>query len=95
MRSQRGQSHEVRSLCFVVATAVIGQVNAGMDTPTVIATLETALSTSSHQICQFAFDGNDRTYFLSAQNPGTADHFTLVFEEPVRVKRVTVTLGPC
>jgi hypothetical protein len=93
MRSQRRQSHEVRSLCFVVATAVIGQLNAETDKPTVVATIETTLSTSSHQIRQFAFDGDGRTYFLSAQNPGTADHFTLVFDEPVLVKRMTVTTG--
>ena len=93
MRCQRRHSHEVRSLCFVVSTAVIYQLNAETDKPPVVATIETTLSTSSHQIRQFAFDGDVRTYFLSVQNPGATDHFTLVFDEPVLVKRITVTTG--
>jgi hypothetical protein len=59
----------------------------------VAARIETTLRTAGGQIRQFAFDGNANTYFASEQNPGKADHFTLVFDKPVRVKSVTVTTG--
>ena len=59
----------------------------------VAASIETTLSTASRQIRQFAFDGDAATYFCSAQNPGTADDFTLVFDEPVEVKSIAVVTG--
>jgi hypothetical protein len=93
MHNRKWHSHSVRILCFAVASVVARQLDAQTDKPPVTATVETSLNTGSHQIRQFAFDGDGRTYFLSAQNPGTADHFTLVFDEPVLVKRMTVTTG--
>ena len=57
------------------------------------ATIETTLTTKSHQIRQLAFDGDDRTYFSSVQNPGKADHLTFVLDEPVIVKWITVATG--
>jgi hypothetical protein len=86
-------SHRVRILGLAIATSIVGQLNAQTDRPTVAATIETTLTTDSHQIRQFAFDGDDRTYFLSGQRPGTADHFTLVFDEPVVVKTITAVTG--
>jgi predicted amidohydrolase len=63
------------------------------DEPTATATITTTLQTDSHQIRQFAFDGDDHTFFLSAQKPGISDHFTLVFDKPVAVKTITAVTG--
>ena len=94
MRSPMWHSRWSWSLCLVIATAVVGQLNAQTDKPPVPATIETSLTTDSHRIRQFAFDGDDRTYFLSAQKPGTADYFTLLFDEPVLVKQDNSDYGP-
>ena len=51
--------------------------------PPVTATIETTLTTAGNHIRQLAFDGDLNTYFASAQNPTTKDHFTLVFDQPV------------
>jgi hypothetical protein len=85
--------HSVRILYFALASAVAGQLNAQTANPPVTATVETSLTTNSHHIRQFAFDGDDRTYFLSAQKPGIADQFTLVFDMPVIVKTIKVITG--
>jgi hypothetical protein len=60
---------------------------------TVAVSVETTLSTASAQIRQFAFDRDPDSYFLSAQNAGATDHFTLVFDKPVTVKSITATTG--
>jgi Peptidase of plants and bacteria len=86
-------SHSVRIICLAFATSIAGQLDAQTDRPTVAATIETTLTTDSHQLRQFAFDGDDSTYFLSALHPGTADRFTLVFDEPVVVKTITAVTG--
>ena len=57
------------------------------------ATIETTLDTASKHIRMFAFDGDRKTYFLSAKNAGRADHFTLVFDKPVAVQSIIVTTG--
>jgi hypothetical protein len=93
MDSPKWQYHWDRILFLAVSMTNPGQLDAQTDKLRVTATIETSLTTGSHQIRQFAFDGDGLTYFLSAQNPGTADHFTLVFDKPVRVKRFTVTTG--
>src|SRR5258705_9648719 len=59
----------------------------------VLAVIDTTLSTASGQVRQFAFDGDDGTFFASEQNPGGADHFTLVLDQPVAVKSLAVTTG--
>jgi hypothetical protein len=59
----------------------------------VLATIETTLGTASKHIRQFAFDGDDQTFFESTGNPGSADHFTLIFEQPVAVKSIAVFTG--
>jgi hypothetical protein len=93
MRSPTWLSHAVRILCLAVASLMAGQLSGQTDKPPVVATIETTLTTDSHQIRQFAFDGDDHTYFMSAQKPGLADQFTLVFDEPVSVKTITVITG--
>ena len=59
----------------------------------VVASVETTLGTANGQIRQFAFDGDESTYFASLQSTGAEDHFTLVLNPPVSVKSITVTTG--
>jgi hypothetical protein len=59
----------------------------------VAATVETTLASTAGQVRQFAFDGDPDTYFASAKDAGRADHFTLVFDEPVAVTSLAVTTG--
>jgi hypothetical protein len=59
----------------------------------VMATIETTLATAKGQIRQFAFDGDPSTFFASEQTPGAADHFTLVFDRPVKVRAIGVLTG--
>jgi Peptidase of plants and bacteria len=80
-------------LCTAVATAVGAEPDLKSGKSPVSASIETTLSTASRQIRQFAFDGDAGTYFGSAQNPGTADHFTLIFDEPVIVSSIAVVTG--
>jgi Peptidase of plants and bacteria len=63
------------------------------DSAAVMATVESTLETSSRQIRQLAFDGDPETFFASAGNPGAADHFTLVLDQPVGSKSIEVTTG--
>jgi hypothetical protein len=55
--------------------------------------VESSLLSATGQIRQFAFDGNPDTYFASAQNAGSGDHFTLILDRPVTAKSVVVTTG--
>ncbi len=55
--------------------------------------VESSLKTAGGNIRQFAFDDDRDTYFASDANPGKDDHFTLRFDEPVKVKNATVTTG--
>ncbi len=59
----------------------------------VAAAIETTLATAKGQIRQFAFDGDPGTFFASEQNPASTDHFTLVFDKPVKVKSIGVITG--
>ncbi len=77
---------------FVVAVA-LGDPPARPPDGHVTATVETTLTTGDDHIRQFAFDGDESTCFVSKQNPGKSDHFTLVFDEPVAVKSVAVVTG--
>lgn len=61
--------------------------------PPVTATIETTLGTEAEQIRQFAFDGDEETFFASAANAGPTDHFTLVFEQPAAVQAIGVVTG--
>jgi hypothetical protein len=61
--------------------------------PAVAAVVETTLKTAAGQIRQFAFDGDPDSCFVSADNAGKGDHFTLVFDKPVALKSVQVVTG--
>jgi hypothetical protein len=60
---------------------------------TIETTLRTAPGITPRPIRQFAFDGDDQTFFASEQDPGTADHFTIAFEAPVAVKSIALVTG--
>jgi Peptidase of plants and bacteria len=66
---------------------------AGSDEHALSASIETTLNTEGNNIRQFAFDGDQNTYFASAWNPGRGDHFTLVFDKRVALNAVKVTTG--
>ena len=76
----------------VIAIAESGTVCSGQATEPkpapVAAAIETTLATARGQIRQFAFDGDPDTFFASEKNPGGADHFTVVFDKPVKVKSI-------
>jgi hypothetical protein len=74
-------------LCVAPRSLAGGEIK-----PPIVA-VETTLATDSDQIRQLAFDGDPRTYFASDKNPGRDDHFTLVFDQPVAVKSLSVTTG--
>jgi RNA polymerase sigma factor (sigma-70 family) len=59
----------------------------------VAAAIETTLASAPGQIRQFAFDGDPNTFFASARNATEADHFTLIFDQPVTVRSVAVLTG--
>jgi hypothetical protein len=59
----------------------------------VAAAVESTLSTGSDKVRQFAFDGDDATYYASANPPGAHDAFTLTFAQPVTVNSVAVRTG--
>jgi len=80
-------------LLLFASVAVGGEPASKPAPPPVTATIETTLETASQQIRQLAFDGDPGTFFLSVQNPGPADHFTFMFEQPVVVKSMTVATG--
>jgi len=80
-------------LCISILTVGSGAPKASPGKPPVTATIETTLGTASKQIRQLAFDGDTETFFRSVQNPRTTDHFTLVFDEPVVIKSITVSTG--
>ncbi len=79
------------SACFLLPSVAmnldVGPVGS------VPATVESSLATSARQVRQFAFDGDDSTFFASEKNPGADDSFTLVFERPVSLKAVAVKSG--
>jgi len=86
-------SLSVQILCIAVSPSVGGDPKSSRGKPPVTATIETTLGTASRRIRQLAFDGDAGTYFMSVQNPGPADHFTLAFDEPVAVKSIAVLTG--
>ncbi len=59
----------------------------------ITATIETTLTTRGDQIRQFAFDGDDKTYFSSEKNATNKDHFTLLLDKPVKFHSLRVTTG--
>jgi hypothetical protein len=80
-------------LCVAASTAIAAERGSTSKNDAVTARIETTLSTASRQIRQFALDGDNGTYFNSVQNPGSADHFTLIFDTPVVVNSIAVATG--
>jgi hypothetical protein len=76
---------------LALALPIIAQASPG-EAP-VVATVESSLATAGKQIRQFAFDGDEQTCFVSAGNPGEADHFTLTLEKPVPIISIKVNTG--
>jgi outer membrane protein assembly factor BamB len=76
-----------------MAAPVHAGPNAELADLPIAAEIVTTLATEKQQIRQFAFDGNEVTWFGTASNPGKADHFTLVFEKPVVAGSLTVLTG--
>jgi hypothetical protein len=79
------------SCLFVHVTAFVTPTQAA-DGP-VLAVVESSLKSDPRAIRQYAFDGDNSTYFASVDNPTKADHFTLTFDEPVVVKSIDVLTG--
>jgi hypothetical protein len=61
--------------------------------PSVAATIETTLATNGEHIRQFAFDGEDKTYFTSEKNATDKDHFTLLLDKPATIRSLRVITG--
>lgn len=61
--------------------------------PSVVAAIETTLTTQGEHIRQLAFDGDEKSYFASEKNATGKDHFTLVLDKPVSVRSVRVITG--
>ncbi len=80
-------------LMLLVPAAVMGRAGEKPEAPFVAAAIDSSLTTDSTHIRQFAFDGDSATFFASAQNAGTSDHVTLVFESPVTVESIAVAPG--
>jgi Peptidase of plants and bacteria len=83
----------IQILWTAVLPAVAAQSDVNSAKALVSTRIETTLNTASRQIRQFAFDGDAGTYFSSVQNPGSADHFTLLFDAPVVVSSIVVATG--
>jgi Peptidase of plants and bacteria len=88
-----------RSTCTVVlvvlfsaSTRTAGEPPGTTGKP-VSATVGTTLTTALSQIRQFAFDGDATTFFASDKNPASSDHFTFVFDKPVKAKSIAVITG--
>src|SRR5262245_66245798 len=85
----------LRPLVAAVLLCLPGTAHAQPKTaePAVGATIETTLATAGKQIRMYAFDGDPATYFGSAKDVGSADHFTLILDKPVAMKAIAVTTG--
>ena len=51
------------------------------------ATVESSLETARPQIRMLAFDGDATSFYASVNNPTKDDHFTLVLDAPVAIKK--------
>jgi hypothetical protein len=79
------------ALMLLVSAAPVAGAQAPLKP--VVATVTTTLQSEKGQIRQFALDGDPTTYFVSARNPTSADHFTLTFDKPVAVRSIVVATG--
>ena len=80
--------------CILLALSFSLPLLAAPETkPAIAATIETTLTTKGEHIRQFAFDGEDKTYFASDKNATQEDHFTLVLDKPVAIRSLLVRTG--
>ena len=78
---------------FGACGTAAGEPAPAPDASPVAAVVETTLGTSGGQIRQFAFDGDETSFFASSQPPGRDDHFTLVLDAPVSARSIAVFTG--
>jgi Peptidase of plants and bacteria len=83
---------DVIAIAAILITAATSQAQVS-ELPPVAAVVESTLKTAKGQIRQFAFDGNKDSCFASADNPGVNDHFTLIFDVPIKLNAVEVITG--
>ncbi len=79
-------------LVIFLFAAATGGASPPRDRP-VAATIDTTLTTRGEQIRQLAFDGDEASSFRSQQPPGADDHFTLVLDQPVRLRSIAAITG--
>ncbi len=77
-------------LIFAFASSI---ANGARGDESVAASVASSLPTASAQIRQFAFDGDDSTFFASEAHPKADAHFTLTFERPVAVRSASARSG--
>jgi hypothetical protein len=78
---------------LVIAAFFVLVSTSATDAQPVAAVVESSLKTAAGNIRQFAFDGNLDSYFASTKNPDKDDHFTLIFDKPIAVHKVTLFAG--
>ena len=85
----------VPSICVLVLARLLDSAppDLAQKPEPVVAAIETTLTTAKGQIRQFAFDVDPSTFFASEHNPAGTDHFTVVFDKPVKVKSISVLTG--
>jgi hypothetical protein len=78
---------------FQPMDAVAGKLIDMLPKPQFEAKVSTTMPTSDFLVPEFAFDGNDATFFKSAVSPKRGDHFTLTFPRPKLVYGIEVLTG--
>lgn len=78
---------------LLVAALIPSSPAIASDPKSVRATVESTLPTDSGRIRQFAFDGDETTYFASVRAPSAEDHFTLVLDRAVIAKSIAILTG--
>lgn len=59
----------------------------------VTAVVESTLPTHEGRIRQFALDGDESTFFASDRAPTAQDHFTILLDKPVNLRRIAAKTG--
>ncbi len=77
---------------ILASVATIYAAQAPSEAP-VAAVVESSLESAPGQIRQFALDGNNESFFASAGNPTTNDHFTMIFDKPIALKSISTLFG--
>lgn len=81
-------------ICYLLVAALIPSSPAIASDPKPLrATVESTLPTGAGRIRQFAFDGDEATYFASERAPSAEDHFTLVLDRPIVAQSIAILTG--